>query len=1611
MRGAPVGLPGEPPPRPSPAQRWVRALGTDTALWLAAVPQWSVPLAEAARLPLPPERSSVEELVRAISLAGVAAQRSEPSADGSDIELFWVPEATRRSWITELARQSGDLTRRVAEIAGRVGAVASRGGEFVPALTRQWLELLDSESGRSGDDLFHAIAGLVRTDDLAQAAALTDAAEAIAPVRGGGYRAAVLRGRRLVQAGHRRRRDREVLADFVPCDEQTGPLLELIRSDGAKDPWALHLLGPGGAGKTMLMRYLASDLFAADNGIRPFTVARVDFDHISEDYPVDRPVQLLTELADDIWTDTAVSDRPLRAFFASARAVNAAADSTLPLDESLVLETVERFAEYLNTLPAPQVLILDTCEELAKLHPAGTEAPAVTRTFELLEAVRERCPMVRAVFAGRRYLASSGADWTLPELIAQEAVVSLAARPYLRLVEVKGFSAADARTLLLRPHRVTGEVPPEDFVRAVLDRSPEVGGEARAPEPGRYNPFMLAHYRRWWEADPRLVPAVIARAGPDAYIAERIVARLQDRDIAGLLPAMILLGRFDEEMLAAAMDEPPDADGLDRVAEALAEQEWITLSLDAGAGLRVLALSPGLLPLLWEWVRRPEQRPRLVAARERLAGPLRDRMENASLSALTAELVIAALRGYPPGSAAVAWTRVEARVEREGRWEWAGNILRRARAELRPDLAGDPLLDAALTASALAAQWRSRPTADMSDSWRLVASLLERVERPLSSEAEAVRARLAARAELGRERARPATPDSVERLLLRLAYPQRGAAPLASVVAALEAVLAPLSAARRSGLGLRFSALSAALLIEPPEMEEIAVVVGGLVAVATLLPPPERAQTLEQAATYAGAAHWEPQPACADRPLFDRRDPLAWVTLHKAALALETGERVDLQVLVGWLAIAREVVRSVDRDRLIGCCIELSAVDHEVPEDLLKPVRYDPALRPTDAVHAQTPARFFAVARALLRSGRPSQAERLIEDWRKQAFDARADDAAVSEADAALAWLAIRMRWEGYRPTVMSALRGTPGVGAPLSAALGYLVDGEPGLDPRAIVTELTERGLRWLTDDIQYELRLVSDAISPDLTVPLYRTLLPGTRDPITACQLLTATALREARDYGAPTDDIMRRLRVCYSAIPAAARPPEWGSIGVSNTPDDPWYWWRLRWSLLDGSARGAHLAEAKSPELRATRPPDPGGLTPPMARRRWLAATAFACAGMAAYVSLAAYVGLLISDGATTPLSVAIGAIVVGPLLATVTSLTRPGMRLLRRLARPFVLAVNVSVQADPQRGIEVDQGYDAGDSARPLSWLVPVLPRRLGPAPGADGRRADPPLRASTLRLRSFDCVATVMDMRSSMELTDWEHELADVAAELTWRCVWVRDSGGPRPRWRNHGTVMLNAPPAWMVVLNQAYDRSLRRLINKDEWPVPPRIEHQVGLPVRSGHGVVLQVGYNEDLRGTGQDEYWEPSSGRSAANTGPLSRIGYRSRAWLTVIQVTPEGGHRSRDASMAELTRQLALDAQRETGNWVLALPELPYVVARKIWRTLDRFARRRRVGRRQLIRCVGEIKRLIVDNASEFADDPELAPPGVEFTARDVAQDVVLIGPWGRLETFVSDRPAGRG
>ena len=60
--------------------------------------------------------------------------------------------------------------------------------------------------------------------------------------------------------------------------------------------WALHFVGPGGVGKSMLVRYITSHMAQQ----RRIAVARIDFDHLSPEYPLRKPGQFLSALADEL---------------------------------------------------------------------------------------------------------------------------------------------------------------------------------------------------------------------------------------------------------------------------------------------------------------------------------------------------------------------------------------------------------------------------------------------------------------------------------------------------------------------------------------------------------------------------------------------------------------------------------------------------------------------------------------------------------------------------------------------------------------------------------------------------------------------------------------------------------------------------------------------------------------------------------------------------------------------------------------------------------------------------------------------------------------------------------------------------------------------------------------------------------------------------------------------------------------------------------------------------------------------------------------------------------------------------------------------------------------
>ena len=283
-------------------------------------------------------------------------------------------------------------------------------------------------------------------------------------------------GLRRIELLYRRTLDLSHLRRFLPRQEQIEEFWRLLDGDDAA--WAVHYLGPGGLGKTMLMRQVTARL-APDRGL---PTARVDFDHLSPDYPIAKPGQLLLELLDELQSFSTNTQADSFAYSFRARVAQLHGPVTQGSNDPLARIHDEQFDEVLRTfgdfvllLPQPVVFILDTCEELAKRRSEGSTLPPVEATFEILERLHDRIPTLRVIFAGRRLLARSGRGWAVSAAAGAEGHALLPEyKDFLALHEMRGFNADEAvRYLDTATPGLSAKM-----TEAILARSPVPAGPA-----------------------------------------------------------------------------------------------------------------------------------------------------------------------------------------------------------------------------------------------------------------------------------------------------------------------------------------------------------------------------------------------------------------------------------------------------------------------------------------------------------------------------------------------------------------------------------------------------------------------------------------------------------------------------------------------------------------------------------------------------------------------------------------------------------------------------------------------------------------------------------------------------------------------------------------------------------------------------------------------------------------------------------------------------------------------------------------------------------------------------------------------------------------------------
>ncbi len=1001
-----------------------------TLSWLVLLPEWTTGLATETGLA---GTSDLPGLVDRLEAANLVERREVLGDDGHRHQAFWVRSGARHELAQYLAEVRGRrLDDDLTELAASVAGLATQ----EPSL-RGWLDLVerhrDDPSGRS---LLSEVERLISSDRLGDAAALVAMASALGQVVGGPLADAARRGQWRVDREHRTAEDTQHLRHYYRRREVEGELDTLL--SGRTESWALHLLGAGGVGKTMVVRYLASGRYATDRGRAPFPVARADFDHLDPRYPQQRPAELLLALTEEFagFGLTRVSYSYYRRFRDAADALHeelARTGGEAPVQDELMRQVVRDFTRVLADLSASAVLVLDTCEELAKLYPPGSPAPAIDWTFRLLELLHDAYPGLRVVLAGRR--------WLVPALDDQQQAGGplLSARPYLRVVTVPGFTRDEAEGYLNQRQAARAElalggpVLPARLRAALLHRARE-----RRDGEDRYNPFELSAYCEWAFSEPSLDPDELVNAPGDPYVERRILGRLGDGPARDGLAVAAELGRFDQELAAPGWRRA----GVDPAAAFhwIAGQEWVrVLSLDAGGRPRVIEIDEHLLHRIRAAV--TASRSRYPADREQLGRDAAEAIERSMpLSDLPAETVEAAVRLLRADDASALWRALEERVVNEDAWAWASQVTPRVAAiEMERAKGNGPTILAAILATQAATRIHT-------ESGQVVAALWREAER------------IAARHPNGRERSvletraafgRVAVGDMLSVAAPWTAIPLWGGPP-GSFAAALEGAFVR----HKVPPGVPPLGLSAAIELASSLGDRKTAAMALLAKAETALTEGEHdiaAAAADQAIAAADAPAGTPAPKWADwvppRGLLDR------CRLIRLWIALERGVPLDMVPWRAWRADALDRLDDIDAERLVALTVEFELGHRLIDADELRRLEgadsYVPGRRPVTWRHRLIGPLSVELAQAWSARQAPGRSRDLLVRRREEAVAAGDDPDMVEACDMGLLRLCRRFRTTKYSPSARYLAReGSVAVRAEAWLVL-TLVNGERPVDPQ----------------------------------------------------------------------------------------------------------------------------------------------------------------------------------------------------------------------------------------------------------------------------------------------------------------------------------------------------------------------------------------------------------------------------------------------------------------------------------------------------------------------------------------------------------------------------------
>lgn len=1007
-----------------------------TLTWIGALPTWTTDLGNRLGLTRGDEDGGL--LVDRLETEDLIETREILDADGDVVQSFWLRSSIRQELGRYLQESSvARLDRDLSELAAAVEALGLRSMTVGSIGSAEWLKIVRYyRPDRTGRRLMTDVDDLIAHGKRSNASTLVAACRGLGELASGTLLDAARRAQWRIDRALRVEQDNERLRHYCRRPSIETPIKELVETafrardevarsggpEGQGPRWALHLLGDGGMGKTMLIRYLASGRFATDYQLATFLVARTDFDHLDPRYPEQRPAELLLALAADLLGFASTRDiyRLYRLFQDAVNALHERwAEQSASADAEDDLATAaDLFSGFVESLGCPVLLILDTCEELAKLYLPNDPAPAIDQTFRLLELIQQRTSRVRVLFAGRRPLVPSS------ERLRSAGPV-LHPRPYLRVLPVGGFTAAEADHYLRQREATRAAEDPEaaplraELLQAALERALTV---ERPGSRWEYSPFELAAYYDWALSDPTLDASELKSAGGDPYIEWRIIGRLGDDQVRAAIGIAAEFGRFDATLLAPALVRA----GIDAMAafDGLATQEWVNvLSLRDDGGPAVIEIDDHLLDRIRAvTARKPEWFP---LDRGRLGEDAREVIESRPLAELPAETVEAAIRLLPLQQAARVWERIEYRCCTEAAWGWAAQVAPRV-AEVERARAGQgdaaPTILGAILATQSSARLHSR--GDPSEQWRTVERLAARHPEPQAAVMLALRARLG----------RLATGDLADSAVIDNAViiealsregDQRAAFHLIGAVTAavhgcmtrgqdlperLLRRLEPLAATETSSAG---AAVQLALAVHE-------LWAGSLDAAASHA---DRAiELVDQAAgTTENWLDWVPPRELGDR-----------CRLLRVLVGWRRGDALEAVPWPSWRSAALARIEDTDSERLVAATIRFELGHRLVPALDLEAVeacnQYVPGRRSSAWAHRQVGPLVVEVAEAWRVLGQPTRANRWLSAHIEAAVSAGTDPDTIEACELARLRLCRRERTKEFSSVTRQSEEGSPSI-------------------------------------------------------------------------------------------------------------------------------------------------------------------------------------------------------------------------------------------------------------------------------------------------------------------------------------------------------------------------------------------------------------------------------------------------------------------------------------------------------------------------------------------------------------------------------------------------------